>query len=184
MEEIKDKLGDYKYNFFKNLQHYLDSELIFYGSIKRADYFSNASDIDITVITDNVPSILSKIQNYLKINKADIKKIYQKYYERTSDVVSGYKIKYNEPEHNLVFDILIYDEKYRSVVMENINSINHLPAYIIVILFILKIFYYHLYLIPKSYFLYLKNSLFYMYFNKKIWFYKKNQASTIILDNF
>jgi predicted nucleotidyltransferase len=184
MEEIKDKLGDYKYNFFKNLQDYLDNELIFYGSIKRADYFSNASDIDITVITDNVPSILSKLQNYLKINKADIKKIYQKYYETASDVVSGYKIKYNDPQDELVFDMLIYDEKYRTVVMENINSINHLPTYMILILFILKFFYYHLYLMPKSYFLYFKNSLFYMYFNKKIWFYKKNQSSTIILDNF
>lgn len=184
MEEIKDRLGDYKYNFFKNLQDYLDTELIFYGSIKRADYFSNASDIDITVITDNVPSILSRLQNYLKINKADIKKIYQKYYETSTDVVSGYKIKYSDPENDLVFDILIYDEIYRSTVMENINAINNLPTYMIIILLILKFIYYSLYLIPKSYFLYFKNYLFYMYFNKKIGVYKKNHASTIILDNF
>lgn len=184
MEEIKYKLGDYKYNFFKNLQDYLDTELIFYGSIKRADYFNNASDIDITVITDNVASILSKLQNYLKIDKYDIKKIYQKYYESSKDVVPGYKIKYSDSQHDLVFDILIYDEKYRSTVMENINRINNLPTYMIIILLILKIFYYNLYLIPKSYYLYFKNYLFYMYFNKKIWFYKKNQTSTIILDNF
>lgn len=184
MEEIKDKLGHYKYNFFKNLQNYLDTELIFYGSIKRADYFTNASDIDITVITDNVTSVLSKLQNYLKINKSDIKKIYQKYYEASMQVVSGYKIKYNDLEHDLVFDILIYDEIYRTTVMENINSINNLPTYMILILYLLKFIYYNLYLISKSYFIYFKNCLFYMYFNKKIWVYENNRMSTIILDNF
>ena len=29
MEDIKDRLGDYKYNFFTNLQNYIDTEFIF-----------------------------------------------------------------------------------------------------------------------------------------------------------
>ena len=64
MEAIKERLSEYKYDFFTNLQNYLGSELIFYGSIKRYDYFKESSDIDITVITDNTKSILSKLQNY------------------------------------------------------------------------------------------------------------------------
>ena len=33
MEAIKERLSEYKYDFFTNLQNYLGSELIFYGSI-------------------------------------------------------------------------------------------------------------------------------------------------------
>ena len=41
MEDIKDRLGNYKYNFFNNLQNYIETELIFFGSIKRFDFFKN-----------------------------------------------------------------------------------------------------------------------------------------------
>ena len=108
MEDIKDRLGDYRYNYFSNLQKYLDTELYFYGSIKRSDYFQKGSDIDITVITDNVHSTLSKLQNYLNIKKTEIKKIYQKFYIRSKSIVVGYKIKYEDKERNFSFDILIY----------------------------------------------------------------------------
>ena len=126
MEDIKDRLGDYRYNYFSNLQKYLDTELYFYGSIKRSDYFQKGSDIDITVITDNVHSTLSKLQNYLNIKKTEIKKIYQKFYIRSKSIVVGYKIKYEDKERNFSFDILIYDEKYRKSVIENLNDINNL----------------------------------------------------------
>ena len=110
MEDIKERLGQYKYNYFLDLQKYLDTKLYFYGSIKRADYFSNASDIDITIITDNINSILPKIQNYLHIKRTDIKRIYQKF-DKNSSVVIGYKIKYENKDKNLFYDLLIYDEK-------------------------------------------------------------------------
>ena len=100
MEEIKHRLGDYKYYFFKNLQNYLDTELLFYGSIKREDYFENASDVDITIINDNVSSILSKLTNYLYIDKSNIKQIYQKFTEKSTILVSGYKLKYDNKENN------------------------------------------------------------------------------------
>ena len=69
MEDIRDRLGEDKYSFFRDLQNYLDTELIFFGSIKRVDFFKNSSDVDIIIITDNVVSILSKVQNYLQIDK-------------------------------------------------------------------------------------------------------------------
>ena len=96
MEDIKDRLGEYKYNFFTNLQNYLETELYFFGSIKRVDYFSNSSDIDIIVITDNVKSMLSKIQSYLNVNKDKTQKIFQQYSVYDKEVVTGYKIKYDE----------------------------------------------------------------------------------------
>ena len=184
MEEIKDRLGEYKYNFFVNFQNYLDTELIFYGSIKRADYFQKSSDVDITIITENVSSMISKIRNYLHIDKSQIKKIYQKFTENSHTVVSGYKIKYKDSKNNVVFDILVYDEKYMEPVMKNINDINTLPMYMVIILCILKVFYYNLNLIPRDIFLYLKNFIFYTYFNKKIDIYNKNTSTTIVLDDF
>lgn len=183
MEDIKDRLGDYRYNYFLNLQKYLDTELYFYGSIKRYDYFQKGSDIDITVITDNVNSTLSKVQNYLNIKKTEIKKIYQKFYIRSKSMVVGYKIKYEDKEHNFSFDILIYDEKYRKSVLENLNDINNLPGYMIVILVIIKILYYSLSIISKDIYLYLKNAIFHMYFNQTICIYDKKKGTTVILDN-
>jgi len=183
MEDIKDRLGDYRYNYFSNLQKYLDTELYFYGSIKRYDYFQKGSDIDITLITDNVHSTLSKLQNYLNIKKTEIKKIYQKFYIRSKSIVVGYKIKYEDKERNFSFDILIYDEKYRKSVLENLNDINNLPGYMIVILIIIKILYYSLGIISKDIYLYLKNAIFHMYFNQTICIYDKKKGTTVILDN-
>jgi predicted nucleotidyltransferase len=183
MEDIKDRLGDYRYNYFSNLQKYLDTELYFYGSIKRSDYFQKGSDIDITVITDNVHSTLSKLQNYLNIKKTEIKKIYQKFYIRSKSIVVGYKIKYEDKERNFSFDILIYDEKYRKSVIENLNDINNLPGYMIVILITIKMLYYSLGIISKDIYLYLKNAIFHMYFNQTICIYDKKKGTTLILDN-
>ena len=182
MEDIKERLGDYKYNFFTDFQKYLDTELYFYGSIKRIDYFSNASDIDITIITDNIDSLLTKTQIYLNLKKTDVKKIYQKFKMNSSNIITGYKIKYQNKEKNLDFDLLIYDEKYRNLVLENINEINDLPFYLLCFLIIIKVFYYNLGFISKEYYLYFKNSLFHMYFNKNVGIYNKKSMTTIILD--
>ena len=182
MDDIKDRLGEYKYDYFTNLQKYLDTELYFYGSIKRPDYFQNASDIDITVITDNVNSILAKLQNYLNVKKSDIKKIYQKFYGKTKRMVVGYKIKYKDKERDFSYDILIYDEKYRNIVLENVNDINNLPTYMIVILMFIKILYYTFGIIPKEIYLYLKNAVFHMYFNKTLYIYDRRKETTVILD--
>jgi hypothetical protein len=182
MEDIKDRLGDYRYNYFKNLQNYLDTDLYFYGSIKRYDYFEKGSDVDITVITDNVNSTISKLKNYLNIKKSDVKKIYQKFYENSNKVVVGYKIKYQDDKNKLNFDILIYDEKYRDIVVQNMNAINNLPSYIVILLVILKVIYYNLGIISKDLYLQFKNFIFTSYFSKKLMLYDKNLATTIILD--
>ena len=172
MEDIKDRLGEYKYNFFNNLQNYLDSKLYFYGSIKRSDYFGSSSDIDIIVITDNVKSMMSKIQNYLNINKNKIQTIFQQHSTYHKGIITGYKIKYKNKENDITFDLLIYDEKNRKEVLQRIHDINNLPLYIVFILYTLKILCY-LYLLSKSNYIYLKSYLFYCYFNGKIDYYDK-----------
>ena len=181
MEDIKDRLGEYKYNFFNSLQNYLETELYFYGSIKRFDYISNSSDIDIIVITDNVKSMLSKIQTYLNVSKDKTQKIFQQYSVYDKEVVTGYKIKYDE--NNIEFDLLIYDDKYRKVVLQNIYDINNLPLYMITILYILKILFYKLKLITRGIYNKLKCQLFNCYFNG-IGYYNKENSQVIMLDEF
>ena len=180
MEDIKDRLGEYKYNFFNSLQNYLETELYFYGSIKRFDYISNSSDIDIIVITDNVKSMLSKIQTYLNVSKDKTQKIFQQYSVYDKEVITGYKIKYNE--NNIEFDLLVYDDKYRKVVLQNIYDINNLPLYMITILYILKILYYKLHLISRNIYNKLKCHLFACYFNGELRYYDIKTAQVIMLD--
>jgi hypothetical protein len=183
MEDIKDRLGNYKYNFFNNLQNYIETELIFFGSIKRFDFFKNSSDIDIIIITDNVKSLLYKVQNFLNIKKTNIKKIYQQY-SVNDNIVYGYKIKYDDTDSDMSFDLLIYDDKFRTDVMKNINDINNLPIYMLIMLYILKSLHYSLYLIPKKIYSYLKCFIFYCYFNKSLLYYKREFSTVIALDNF
>ena len=180
MEDIKDRLGEYKYNFFNSLQNYLETELYFYGSIKRFDYISNSSDIDIIVITDNVKSMLSKIQTYLNVSKDKTQKIFQQYSVYDKEVITGYKIKYNE--NNIEFDLLVYDDKYRKVVLQNIYDINNLPLYMITILYILKILYYKLHIISRRIYNNLKCHLFACYFNGELRYYNIDKAQVIMLD--
>ena len=57
----------------------------------------------------------------------------------TSTFIFMFIVKYNE--NNIEFDLLVYDDKYRKVVLQNIYDINNLPLYMITILYILKILY-------------------------------------------
>jgi len=182
MEEIKDRLGDFKYNFLYNLQNYIDTQLLFFGSIKRFDFFKNSSDIDIVIISDNIKSLLHKIQNYLHIDKNSIKKIIQQHSIYDKGFIPGYKIKYEDNENNIAFDLLIYDEKYREKVIKYINNMNFLPFYMIIILYILKFLHYILYIIPKSAYIYLKTSIFYCYNNTGFYLYKKELYPVIMID--
>lgn len=184
MEEIKDRLGDYKYNFFKKLQNYLDTELIFYGSIKRYDYFENSSDVDITIITENAKSILFKVHQYLHVDKNQTQKIFQQHSVKHKGIITGYKIKYGNPEENIYFDLLIYDEKFRKDIMQNINEINNLPLYMVIILYIVKFLHYTLCFIPDDMYLYLKNCIFFSYFNRELKYYKKEVSTVIMIENY
>lgn len=69
LTKTKNKLPDSTTNFLNNLSEYLQTPLYFYGSIQRYDYFPGKSDIDIDIFTDNEKSTISKLSNYLQIDK-------------------------------------------------------------------------------------------------------------------
>jgi hypothetical protein len=181
MEDIKPRLSEYKYNFFTRLQNYLETELIFYGSIKRYDYFKESSDIDMIVITDNTNSTLSKLQNFLKLQKGEIQKLIQKFSYPDTNIINGHKIKYKDIENDIIMDILIYDEKYKTQVINNVNKSN-LPTHMVILMCIIKYLYYTLHIITRDMFLDIKNFLLTWHFTNKLNFNKKNYMTTIFLD--
>ena len=166
MDDIKHRLTDYKYNFLSKLKEYLDTDFLFYGSIKRLDYLENNSDIDIAILTDNPSSMLAKIKNYLNIKNAKIKKIYQTF-NNESSLINGYKFTYTDEENNWGFDVVIYNEIYRDIIIKDIYYINNLSFFTTIILYILKFLYYKLHLISQSTFLETKAKIFSLVLNKK-----------------
>ena len=138
-----------------------------------------SSDIDFAIITENVPSILYKLQNFLHIKKTDIQPFVRQFTNK-SNLLHGHKIEYKDVENNLAFDILIYDEKYRKEILRIIYLNNNLPLYILVMLYILKFCYYILCIIPEPLYLYLKNFIYYCHHNKQIGIFNKMDMTTII----
>lgn len=167
MEDIKEKLGDDKYYFLQKLQNYIGNKLIFFGSIKRCDFIKENSDIDIAIISDNIGSTLKKLQNFLNLHDNKIRKIVQKI-PNNNGVIYGYKTNYENLCIGLSLEIIIYDQKYKNIIMTHINKMNNIPFYILFPLIVLKLFYYKLNIIPKDFLKFLKAFLLNNYLHQEL----------------
>jgi hypothetical protein len=156
MENVRNKLPQNAKIFFSKLSNDLDTKLYFYGSIQRTDYFHGASDIDIDLFTDNPVSLLVKLCHYLKMDKRKSKKIYWKL-NVNGKMVYGYKISYKNKDLNLACEFSIYDEKYKSGVLEEHNKKLHLPFYLSIFLIILKFLHYNVGIIDAKTYRNVKN---------------------------
>lgn len=156
MEQINEKLTDKQKQFFNNLSIYIDKPIYFYGSIYRADYFPGKSDIDIDIFTDNETSTIQMLSNFLNINKNEFKK---SFYKLGSTVVRGFKGKYKDERNNIDVEISIYNNKYKTLVLEEHNKAKCLPIYISILLVIIKFCYYKLGIISDDIYKKLKLNL-------------------------
>jgi len=162
IEDIKGNLREQDYYFLKQIQQYINTDLYFYGSVTRFDYFPGKSDIDVIIITDNVNSIVKQLQGYLKVNRDAIEKTIN-YMDDDNSMTYAYKINYTNLENELSLEIFVYDEKYREKLIRNINKKNNLPFYIIAILYIIKFITYTLRLLSEEQFKYVKNTFINLY---------------------
>ena len=149
METTKNKMSPYAITFFNKLSNYLDTKIYFYGSIQRDDYFPQSSDIDADIFTDNENSTITKLQNFLGVNRYEIKKFVYKL-QKTNKIVYGKKINYIDKNNNFSTDISIYNEKNKEDVLLEHNSKTILPFYISYLLIILKSLYYNFGILPKE----------------------------------
>jgi hypothetical protein len=158
METTKNKLPDDVKIFFDDLSKYLDTKLLFYGSVQRNDYFPGSSDIDVDIFTDNTGSTLSKMQHFLHVKKSSFKKIVWRL-SHTGQMVYGYKTMYKNDELNFSAEFSIYDNKYKKGVLEQHLKKTVLPFYASFFLFIVKKLYYDLHILSPSLYRTLKTKI-------------------------
>jgi predicted nucleotidyltransferase len=150
MEYTKNKLPIKTQEFLNKMKEYLDTNLYFYGSVQRLDFFANKSDIDICIFTDNTQPMIHKLSSFLHIDKKIIKKIFLniKTSKNKYEIVYCYKVVYKNPKLNLILEITICNEKYKKNILNHYIQGFTIPVYIIIILIILKIMFYYLHIIP------------------------------------
>jgi hypothetical protein len=156
METTKNKLSPFAEDFFNRMRNYLDTKLYFYGSIQRYDYFPESSDIDVDIFSSNEKSTITKLQNFLGVDRNEFKKIIYRL-QKTNKVVHGYKIKYDDEENDFSCELSIYNENIKEEILkEHVSKVNF-PFYITALLVILKTLYYKIEIVPKFLYFYFKN---------------------------
>jgi len=155
METVRNNLSPRTQHFFQKLSHYLDTKLYYFGSVQRADYFPQASDIDVDVFTDNMNSTMIKMQHFLKVPKSDFKRFVWRL-NTNNRVVTGYKIMYKDPEGEFTAEFSIYNEKVKDWILREHRMKTFLPFYATWVLMVLKYLFYTLGIIPASWYIYVK----------------------------
>ena len=136
--------------FFRNLEEYLDTPLIYYGSVQRPDYLPERSDIDIAIFTDNETSILVKMQHFLHVDREQFKRIV---WNIDGIVVHGYKLKYEQQNNNnkkINAEFSIYNTRFKELVVNEQVSKFKLPFLVSLLLILLKSVHYYIPLLSPS----------------------------------
>lgn len=151
METTNNELPERARRFFTGLSNYLDTPILYFGSVQRYDYFHGYSDIDIDIFTENEQSTLTKMQQYMKLPKTVIKKVVWRL-NHNKQMVYGYKLKYTDPKGEFEAEFSVYNEKFKEGVLNEHLKKMVLPWYVTMLLVILKTFYYKLGIVSKHMF--------------------------------
>jgi hypothetical protein len=131
-------------DFFKRIENDLDRELWFYGSVTRSDYIPDKSDIDVAIFSDNEYSDISKLQNILHVKRSDFDKIVWKL---NGEIIYGYKIKV---EH-INTEIHIYNNDFKTTLIDEFTKpLKNQSFFIYCLIYLLKLLYYRLNILPAS----------------------------------
>ena len=158
METTRNELSKNEKKFFEELSNYLETPILFFGSIQRSDYFPGKSDIDVDIFTDNESSLIAKMQHFLHVKRSKIKKFVWRL-NHNNKVVFGYKIMVKRPELGFNTEISIYDNSIKEDILYEHIYKTSVPFYITTMLIILKFLYYNLGIVSKSFFSYWKKKL-------------------------
>ncbi len=153
METTKNDLPKNVKKFFYELSEYLDTKLLFFGSVQRYDYVPGKSDIDVDIFSDNEYSLMNKMQHFLHVNKNDFQKVV---WIIKGTTTYGYKLKYVNEKEKIMAEFSIYNDKFKDIIIKEHNSKHILPIYVTWLLYVLKFFYYQIPLFDSKTFAYLK----------------------------
>ena len=158
METTNNKLPDNIVSFFKELSEYLDTKILYFGSVQRGDYFPGKSDIDVDIFTDNEHSIMTKMQHFMNIDKKKFKKFIWRL-NHNNTMAHGHKVMYKNEEQNFNAEFSIYNEKYKQGILKEHLAKTILPFYATWMLILLKFFHYTIPLLEYKTFSYLKKKI-------------------------
>ena len=148
MEYTKNKLSDDVQVFLRSVKQALDIDFIFYGSVQRLDYY-RGSDIDISIFTDNVSSVISKLAAYLNVDKRKIKRTFSMSHGKYNPVL-GNKIYYISENLSSPIEFSIYNVKDKDEVITRYHSKLNVPIYVSVLLILTKFIFHTLHLIDLA----------------------------------
>jgi len=147
METTKNDLPKNVKRFFYQLGDYLDTKLLYFGSVQRSDYVPGKSDIDVDIFAENEYSLMVKMQHFLHVSKKDFKKVA---WIIKDTPTYGYKLKYENEKEGINAEFSIYNDRFKDVILAQHNSKHVLPFYVSILLYILKFFYYQIPLLDKK----------------------------------
>lgn len=160
MEYIQHKnLPENIYTFFQNFKNYMneDNNIYVYGSVQRGDYFHGLSDIDVSLFCENEYSAMNKMMHFLHKEKTDFVKVA---WILNGHTIYGYKLKYKVREEKIKIEFAIFNKKFESIVLPHQKKTLDLPILLFATLYLLKIFYYIIPVLPKKTFRLFKRKLF------------------------
>lgn len=140
--------------FFYNMRNYLDTDIYFYGSSIRGDYYKNKSDVDMCIFTDNEKSMINKVKLFLNAEQCHVKKIVWRY---EKEIIHGHKISFKVDDDRC--EIYVYNETFKDIVVQYIRIPLNRPFYFNILLYILKFIYYTIPILPKEIYVKLKTFL-------------------------
>jgi hypothetical protein len=117
--------------FLKNLELVTNHKIYFFGSSRRFDFIQGC-DIDMAMFSDNTDSLIAKILGFLNI-KNDFK---QFVHIEKNVLVNGYKLNYNANDINI--ELVVYDNKFKTIMLDFYEKSANLPIVISVLLLFLK----------------------------------------------
>jgi len=159
MERPKNKIPEKTQRFLRNMENYLNTKFVYYGSVQRPDYMPDGSDIDVAIFTDNESSTISQIKAYLHLKDTKVRKFVWKLHSGSKRTIYGYKLKYKNKQQNIYIEFAIYNNRFKQDLLHEYKRKIVLPYISICVLNILKIFYYKLHLISFDWYRYLKNKV-------------------------
>ena len=156
METINNNVSPETKKFLNEMSDYIGCKLYFYGSVQRADFFPEDSDIDIDIFTNNLKSTLSKLETFLNLDPSKVKRIYMFI---DNKLVKGYKFVYTNNHLKLKCEISVFNNYDKKIVLQEHTKKTILPFYVLWLMIILKTCFYTLHIIDISQYKSIKNVL-------------------------
>jgi len=166
LNEIRGKLNKMNYEYFLELQEQLDLPLFFIGSIARSDFIQDKSDLDLEVFTDNMKSTKLKIESLFKYHQIKNENRFITF-SINNIPISGYKYLFKIARTNTYFDLTIYKKSCQELLLHHRGIEINIPFIVSVFFFIIKFLHFHLNVIDKKKYSYIKKKFWSLYNKEK-----------------